>query len=201
MPDAGKAGAAVSSSRRRPPRRPRRRGGRAAPTASHSASTVETPARTALSFPQSSGLRRRIRSTSWSRSSGLRERRMIRWSTSPYRDRSRAASETPSTRPRIDSSGTLTGGRGGGGGGVGVCVGVCVGRAGFSSRPCGRAEGAGLAVAASFTSECQSNERSGCVCSSPALASSSSARRPTVTWAGDRKKYSTRASPLACDER
>ena len=185
MPDAGRAGVAVPSSRRRPPRRPRRRGGRAPATASHSASTVETPARTALSFPQSSGLRRRSRSTSWSRSSGLRDLREIRCNTSPYRARSRTASGAPRTRPSIESSEAMTGDLGG-----------AAGRAGFGSRPCGRDAGVGLTGAASFTSECQSNERSGCVCSSPALASSSSARRPTLMCAGDRKRYSTRASLL-----
>jgi len=190
MPDAGRAGAAISSSRRRPPRRPRRRGGRAAATASHSASTVETPARTALSFPQSSGLRRRSRSTSWSRSSGLRDRRDIRCSTSPYRARSRTASGAPSTRLSTESSAAATEGLGGG-----------AGRAGFDSRPCGRADGAGLIVAASFTSECQSNDRSGCVCSSPVRASSSSARRPTLMCAGDRNRYSTRASLVDADAR
>ena len=70
-PGAG-PGSAVSSSRWRPPRRPRRRAG-AGPRrrASHSASTVETPARTALS----SAPVVRIETpepldVSWSRSSG-----------------------------------------------------------------------------------------------------------------------------------
>ena len=170
-----------------PPRRPRRRWGRAAASVSHSASTVETPARTALSFPQSSGLRRRSRSTSWSRSSGLRDRRVIRCSSSPYRARSRAASGPPTTRARTTSSSTATTGAGGAGRAVLALTRLEAGR-----------PGAGLTGAAFLHERVPVEGEIGMRVLEPRARFIVERASPdTSMCAGDRNRYSTRASPPA----
>lgn len=202
MADVGPSAGPPLPSRRRPPRRPRRRCGRADTRVSHSASAVDTPARTAFSSAQSSGLRRWARSVSWSRSSGLRARRAIRCINSPYLARNRAASAAPSVRPRTDWSSTITEGTTRAAAGAAACAAAFCwarisrhDRAGCS-RSRSRSRSRGIAI--SRLSACQSNDTSGWVCSSAIRASSSNGRRPTVACDGDRNRYSTRVRPGPC---
>jgi hypothetical protein len=173
--------AASPASRRRPPRRPRRRrAGSSASSASHAVSRPPTAARMAVSSVHSSGLRRCARSVSRSRSSGVRARRAIRWRSSTCRVRSRAAASAPSTRPsRLWSSrNTATG--------VGAGDGPALPRRGREWRS--RSRGSILTGVDSLPSTAQSKLTFGWVCSSASRASSSNARRPHVTWDGERNR-------------
>lgn len=191
----------MSSSRGFPPRRPRRRLGSSAATASHLASMSAVLARMAASSAHWSGLSRCAASSSRSRSSGVRERRAIRWLRSANRARSTAAAAAPRVWPSSDSS---TSSIGGGAAGAAPSRSRPAGR---SRRPCDRcrgprSRGSGRAGGMGSRSRpTQSNEISGWVCSSASRTSASSDLRPICTLGGDRKRYSTRARPEPCPAR
>jgi len=184
-----------ASSRGFPPRRPRRRLGSSAATASHLASIPAALARMAGSSVHRSGLSPCAASSRRSRSSGVRDRRAIRWLRSANRARSAAAADPPSVWPSNDSSSTSMGGVGIGAGSsrsraAGRSRRFCVRCRGPRSRGSGRAGGMG-----SRRSPTQSNEMSGWVCSRASRTSASSDLRPICTLGGDRNRYNTRARP------
>ncbi len=190
-----------ASSRGFPPRRPRRRLGSSAATASHLASMSVVLARIAASSAHWSGFRRCAVSSKRSRSSGVRDRRAIRWVRSANRARRTDAAAAPSVWPSTDSSRISIGG-------------AATGAASSRSRPAGRprrfcdrcrgprSRGSGRAGGiGSRNNPTQSNEISGWVCSSASRTSASSDLRPICTLGGDRKRYSTRARPALCPAR
>jgi hypothetical protein len=184
----------------RPPRRPLRRCGSSPAIASSSASTEAAPARTDASSTHSSGLRLRARSESRSRSSGVRARRAIRWRSSAKRRRSLAASVAPTTRPSSDWSSMTTGSA------DGAFRPASIFRAAGpdAARGPGRFglwRGSARVSIRSLRRAGQSNVKSGWVCSSASTTSSSSGRRPTSRFEGERNRYKTRLCCPPCGAR
>jgi len=194
----------------RPPRRPRRRLGSWAAMASHRLSAVRACCRMTSDPVQSSGLTAVSSAVNRSRSSGVRDRRPTRCTSSAYRWRRRAASAAPTPCPSGESS-SGTGGAAGG-----VRAGRVSARpsdrpswrpsgrplppvrpAGFCDRPVrparsrsrgsrrGCRDGTGLSRRSPF----QSNVKSGWVCSSASRTSGSSGFLPIWTCEGDRNRY------------
>ena len=188
---------ASSRSRDRPPRRPRRLRGNSCRIASSSTPNRAAPSLISASSAHSSGLRRVARSVSRSRSSGVRERRTIRWVNSLNAARRRAASIAPSVRPSVDSSSRMTAGGG-------AAAGTTSWRASdwrsrrssrrwrprsrsrSRSRSLRSPSGSGAVSAGVLSSDVQSNVRSGWVCSSASMTSGSSKLRPTFRFDGVR---------------
>jgi hypothetical protein len=168
--------------RLRPPRRPRRRCGSSAAMSSHPVVAATSPARTAAASAHSSGLRRRTRSVSRSRSSGVRARRAIRCSRSLYFRRRRAASCAPRTRPSTDSSSMTAGMR------SGAARSGAVGGLPLPPRLRSRSRDSLRGGSGTAGRLVQSKLKSGCVCSRASVTSASSGRRPTLRFGGDRNK-------------
>ena len=183
------AGPAASwaRSRSRPPRRPRRRDGSASAIAFISASNIPADALIAAASGHVSGSSFASRERSDSRSSAVRARRVTRSTMSRYRVRSWPAAAAPSVRATSDASAGASGAAGGRRSAGGCDLGPR-GR----SRSRSQSRSSTRPAAESRASAAQSNVRSGCVCSSASRTSASSGCRPTLSPAGDLKRYSTR---------